>query len=376
MKLTQLRPTCFRILKGGAVEFDALTVLIGTNASGKSTVLDALRFLGEGFFAGDFYEPVRERGGLVQIGWKGAAADLVTLETVFVEGALEFRWSISLRRSGYEFVVEEERLLEDDGGGPRVRLESKSGKAWWWTPQAKKDGVHVVLPTTGCALSRAAEDEQFPGRNVGRFIAGWNFFDPSPQALQKPSDARGERLDRLGRNLGPRLLALQEADRPRFDSIVEATRDVLGVPKQITVREGEDGRIFFHQSEEGLTYPVHQLSVSSGTLRMLAFMTALLGEDDVTLIGIEEPENYIHPSALKAFAAYVREALATKQVLVTTHSPLMLDCLPKPSEVRVVSRTPDGTQVTSVADPDAIEAALDESGFGLGEFFETKGFGA
>ena len=47
--------------------------------------------------------------------------------------------------------------------------------------------------------------------------------------------------------------------------------------------------------------PVHQMGVSSGTLRMLALMTALFAESDTNLIGIEEPENYVHPTALSSF---------------------------------------------------------------------------
>ncbi|WP_437604319.1 AAA family ATPase [Sorangium sp. So ce590] len=102
----------------------------------------------------------------------------------------------------------------------------------------------------------------------------------------------------------------------------------------------------------------------------------LFGEADASLVGVEEPENHVHPSALRAFAEYLRDASERAQILVTTHSPLLLDCLPKPEEVAVVRRTPDGTTIEREQHPEAVDAALDASGFGLGEFYETKGFGA
>ncbi len=66
------------------------------------------------------------------------------------------------------------------------------------------------------------------------------------------------------------------------------------------------------------------MGVSSGTLRILALMTALLAEPESNLIGIEEPENYVHPTALRDFAQHLLQAKDRVQFVVTTHSPLLL----------------------------------------------------
>jgi predicted ATPase len=109
---------------------------------------------------------------------------------------------------------------------------------------------------------------------------------------------------------------------------------------------------------------------------MLALMTALFGETESNLIGIEEPENHVHPTALKAFAEYLLKAMDRVQILVTTHSPLLLDFLNEPGAVCVVRHSDqDGTRVSRENNSDAIVQALEASGFGLGEFYETKGFG-
>ena len=71
---------------------------------------------------------------------------------------------------------------------------------------------------------------------------------------------------------------------------------------------------------------------------MLALMTALHGQPETTLIGIEEPENYIHPAALSSFVEHMVDAQDRVQFMVTTHSPLLLDFLNDPAAVSIVSR--------------------------------------
>jgi predicted ATPase len=106
-------------------------------------------------------------------------------------------------------------------------------------------------------------------------------------------------------------------------------------------------------------------------------MTALFGEEQSNLIGIEEPENYIHPTALAAFAEFLLKARDRVQILVTTHSPLLLDYLNEPEAVCVVRRSDEaGARVVREDNGQAIRRALEESGFSLGEFYETTGFGA
>ena len=91
---------------------------------------------------------------------------------------------------------------------------------------------------------------------------------------------------------------------------------------------------------------------------MLALMTALFGETGSNLIGIEEPENHVHPTALAAFAAYLLRARDQLQILVTTHSPLLLDFLNDPGAVCVVRHSDlAGTRVTHKGNVEAVRQA-------------------
>jgi predicted ATPase len=374
MRLLGLRAQRYRSLREQTIRLGDLNVFIGTNASGKSTILDALRFLHEGVQARDFKEPVGARGGIIHLAWKGEDARQVDVRVELSEEGRTYHWSVRLTREGYEFSVREE-VFELPAGTPPVRLLlAESGTGWWWSGEGRQVPLRQT-PTT-CALAAASADATFPARRIAEFVGGWGFFDPSPFSLRRDwPGAESGRLDAYGRNLAKRLYALSKSSPDTFRTIVTATQSVLGLPTEIEPRESE-GRYYFAQTEPGLEYPVHQIGTSSGTLRMLALMTALFEGAADSLVGIEEPENHVHPTALAAFAEHLVKARDRVQILVTTHSPLLLDFLNDPSAVAVVRRyDQEGTRVTREENLEGVRKALDASGFGLGEFYETLGFG-
>lgn len=376
MKLVKLQASHYRSLHDVTVAMNELNVFIGANASGKSNVLDALRFLHEGVRDRDFGAAMRARGGILYLPWKGEEAQQTELGVEVAHGGDRYEWWLRVVRNGYEFHVEEQILRRSPQSPPVVLLDVGDGLGWWWSGE-EGEHVQVKQAPTGCALAAASADASFPGRDMAEFIRKWGFFDPNPFLLRRDwavMDAGG--FDAYGRNLGETLYGLEKTAPDVFKRIVDATQDVLGLPSKIEPRVSDD-RFYFVQHEPGLRYPVHQMGVSSGTLRMLALMTALFAEPEAKLIGIEEPENYVHPTAIASFVEYLRSARHQVQFIVTTHSPLLLDYLDDPSAVRIVRRTEDGaTSVGEHGDEESIRKALQQSGFGLGEFYETQGFGA
>ena len=376
MKLLKFGARRYRSLRDVDIELNSLNAFIGANASGKSTILDALRFLHEGVQTRDFHGPVFTRGGIVHLAWKGESADCIELAVRLEEEGRTFEWSLRLIRDGHEFYVEE-RIDELPRRSPPVQvLYANRGEGWWWSGE-KGDRVRLKQAPTACALAAAAADASFPARGIAQFVGRWGFFDPNPFLLRRDwSGLDSSRFDPYGRNLGETLYRLQQSSPEILKKIVAATREVVGLPREIEPRESDD-RFYFVQFEPGLQYPVHQMGASSGTLRMLALMTALLAQPETNLIGIEEPENYVHPTALSAFIEHLLKAGNRVQFMVTTHSPLLLDFLNEPAAVRVVRRSEgQGTTVETSGNIAGVRKALEASGFGLGEFYETKGFGA
>jgi predicted ATPase len=355
------------------LRLERLNALIGANASGKSNLLDAMELLSDAVRAGDFDLAVRDRGGLVHLAWKGEKAQTVELAaSVRVAGSV-FRWTVRLALAGASFSVEEDVHEQPvEGGPPRQWLHASAGAGFWWSKQGE---VSLAIRPTGCALAAAAADEAFPARALAQFVSSWGFFDPSSESLRMAAvTTDSARLARSGRNLAARLNALRESGSPAYDRILTAARAVLGLPDELDFRVSDADRVHFTQSEPGLVFRVHQIGASSGTLRTLALMTALFGEDQ-GLVAVEEPESHVHPAAIQAFAECVRRASEAQQIVLTTHSPVLLDALGEPGAVCVVRRSKDGTTVNRESNPAAVRKALEESGFGLGELLVTKGFG-
>jgi len=377
MQLVRLRVHGYRSLADFELEIRPLNVLIGANAAGKSNVLDVLRFLSQAIQRGDYADAVNQRGGFAHLAWKGARPHRIVVETAFSDGPTRWQWQLAMRLDHRQLVIDEMVTEERPSGPPRTVLEATGGRGWWWSEDdCKRQGLDVG--PTGCSLASAAANTAFAGRDVAAFVRGWTFFDPHPGLLRRAASVEAaEELDSQGGNLAARLYRLCLEDRPRYERILQATRSILGVPEQLEFKVStENGRVYFVQHEEGLRYPVHQVGASSGTLRMLALITALLGSSSPALVGIEEPENHLHPNAIDGLVQVLVEASHTHQVLVTTHWPPLLDGLEDPTDVCVIRRDEQGSHAERHDDRERLATALRESGLNLGEYFESTGFGA
>lgn len=375
MQLQRLHARRYRSLRDVELDFSAINVLIGANASGKSNILDALRLLAQGVREKNFEEPVRWRGGLNHLAWKGEQAQRVVLESSFHDEGQVLVWTVELEAQQGALVVNE-RLVEDRDG--RVLLETRNGVGRWRTRSTGSEARSLALRSGECSLAAAAVDPTFPGTSLAEFVRAWSFLDPTPDLLRRASAVGDDAaLDEHGRNLAARLKRLKEEDPAAFELILRTMRAVLGVPDAIDFQSSEDdGRVHFVQNESGLRYRVHQVGASSGTLRVLALLTGLLGDSRPRLIGLEEPENYVHPEALDGLAQLFASSRPGVQVVITTHSPLLLNRLDVPEAICIVRRGAQGTEVRREPNPEGVRQALKESGFGLGELYQTSGFGA
>lgn len=373
MKVLSITAKNYGCIRSAKVALRDLTLFIGANASGKSTILDAFRFLRDSVLTRDFRGPVAERGGMVNLAWKGQQADQIELTLALMDEDQRFEWTVQLATGDYDFSVTETVWAIPTGNTRTQLMTARDGKGWWIGQKGQK--VQLQQWPSACALVAASADANFPGRQIAEFVSLWAFFDPIPYMIRDWSQPSTVGLNPHGVNLGATLYALKGSSPEAFRSVVDATRSVVGLPTDIEPTQLGD-KFHFWQHEPGLHLPVSQVSVSSGTLRMLALMTALYGHPGMTLIGIEEPENYIHPTALFNFVQHIVRAQGRIQMLITTHSPLLLDYLDDPAAVNVVKRDEiRGTLVQPEANPEGVRKGLEVSGFSLGQHHETKGFG-
>jgi len=164
-----------------------------------------------------------------------------------------------------------------------------------------------------------------------------------------PEAGPQERLSQTGDNLPNVVQYLKEQHPERLDRIFEILRRRVPRLEKVNAELLADGRLLLQIKDAPFERPILAKFASDGTLKMLAYLVSLHDPAPPSLIGIEEPENHLHPRLLAELAEECRASCSQTQLIVTTHSPFFLDGL-KPEEVWVLYRDEEGfTQAKRVA---------------------------
>ncbi len=349
-RIESLRVRNFRALRN--VEFRRLTpvtVLVGPNGSGKSTIFDVFAFLAECFENGLRHawdrrgraQELKTRGGdgPVEIELKyreRPEAPLITYHLAVDEvgGAptVMHEW-LQWRRGSHGAPF---RFLDYQEGAGRAI----SGEA----PEATDDRVDIPLTAPDLlAVNALGQFRDHPRVSALRdFIKGWHVSYLSADAARgQPEAGPQQRLSRSGDNLANVIQYLAERQPERLERIFESLRRRVPRIEKVLADAMPDGRLLLSVKDAPFDRPVLARFASDGTLKMLAYLTLLYDPAPPPLIGIEEPENFLHPRLLPELAEECRAASERTQLLVTTHSPFFLDAL-RPEEVRLLWREQDG----------------------------------
>jgi len=341
-----------------------LTALVGINGSGKSNVGDALRFLSECLRDGLDTAVTRRNGIGSLIRWSsGRPFDLgLAVSVSNARGAGNWSFTLAQESGGAFFVKSElaEWFPRDIDGRFKSfgqRFEVSDGK---WV--VRPNSLDPKLERTALALPLIAGDSRFHELAAElRNVAIYQIFPDKLREPQKPSPARpmlehGENWTSILKAMEastwkPELLAALSRIVGDIDDIKVSQ---LGGYQAVSFRHGQVGNRerWFDASQE-----------SDGTLRCAGILTALLQAPPLTLIGVEEPELTVHPGAIPVLYDFFRQAAQSSQVLLTTHSPELLDLLAV-DEVRVVERREGVTQVAPLAEEqrEAVKSSLMTAG--------------
>ena len=152
-------------------------------------------------------------------------------------------------------------------------------------------------------------------------------------------------------------------DRKKFDAVQGVVRDLIPEIEEINVPPTEPGdKVYLAMRERWVSKPLKYANIADGTLRILAFTSALyLGG---TVIVFEEPENCVHPYLFETIIDLCRKAPC--QVIMTTHSPYLINRLP-PEDLRLVKKMKGDTTIKTVENKKKVKRMLEEGGLSLGE---------
>ena len=325
MKLQSVRIRNFKaIVDSKVVKLGPLTAFIGNNGVGKSSLIEGLetyqsivrdgldvamqRWLGIEH-ARHKGQEARERAGV--------AVNPIRFELALGESVRKVRrieLSTHNDSASNRMFIADERISRPDG-------------TWLARDQI---GALQTYGTGRSILSAALQDYV----EEVRHILDWQFLAMSPERMGLPVPQQrtggGVRLARDGSNVADFLLDLRRQDQNAFDGIVETMAFVLPYAKDIqpSLTSSEIERKAWLQLTES-DYKVPGWMLSTGTLRILALLALLRHPNPPPLIVVEEIENGLDPRSIHLIVEEVRSAVldGVTQVILTTHSPYLLDLL-------------------------------------------------
>ncbi|MEO0115782.1 MAG: AAA family ATPase [candidate division WOR-3 bacterium] len=380
MPINKLIIKNYKSLKDVSLEMKSFMVFIGPNNAGKSNILDCLSFLSEFGRRGDEIGGVIRRGGFEQIVHNGIISNPITFE---LEGSLKikgeeivYKYYIELigeRFGGFRnnkelFVVEgvEKPLLEFPGEQNLAIVRDKTGKQ---TGKIGRGYSYLYIPYFD-------DINQYP--ILGTFaneMQNWTFLNLLPPLMREPLPVRKElQLQTWGENLSVVLHDLQVENPPKFKEIEQILK--LAVPELEELTTGltshDPGKTFIRITEKNLKMSIPAWNMSDGSLRLLGVLAALYLPSPLPLIGIEEPENYVHPRLLELIVDLLKNASEKSQILVTTHSPYFVDLL-QPEDLYIVEKQEGQTKIKKAEDKKGIKETLKV--LGLGEMWYSGSLG-
>jgi predicted ATPase len=328
-------------------------VLVGENGSGKSNLVDVLRFVRDALAKG-LDAAVVERDGIGQLLRKASTDNTLVIElTLSIESQIATYQFALKKLESNDYAISEEKF--QFGGYWFNRLDGQFDSSTSNTISVKHLPHSLTLP-----LFAGLVDIE-PAFQV---LNKMNFYNIFPERFRYlPYIMRSYPIMESGENI---LNGLREiiTNHPRnAETIAEfLSRIVPSIVEKnpIKIKQFGEHLIAQIQHENGL-FDLSQ--ESDGTLRALGILTALYQMPYLPLIGIEEPEMMIHPQAMGLLCDALRAASARSQILVTTHSPDLISRF-SPESLRIVDLVDGKTQIgrISKADMESINEKLFSGG--------------
>ncbi len=352
-RIEALRVRNYRALQDVALrEITPLSVFLGPNGSGKSTLFDVFAFLAECFTVG-LRQAWDKRGRFKELRTRGS------------DGPIEFE--LKYREKPKTPIITYHLTIDEETKGPYVKTEwlqwrrGSRGKSFRFLDFQEGKGYVIAgeTPAEGdkriderlddcsiLAVSTLGQLARHPRVSaLRRFITDWHLSCLSADATRGvPEAGPQERLSETGDNLPNVIQYLKEQHPQRLEKILSILSDRVPRLEKVDTELMVDSRFPLQFKDAPFEKPILAKFVSDGTLKMLSYLILLYAPKPPQLIGIGEPENYFHPRLLNGLVEEYREASASSQLMISTHSPYFVNGL-HAEEVWVLYRDKQGFTV-------------------------------
>jgi predicted ATPase len=382
----------FKSLDNLNLDLGKFNVFVGSNASGKSNIVDALSFLSD-CLANGVSTAVGMRLGWRNLLKRGSRStdnvlfnyqfnlkELCNIELKNVEYCpLEFSYDFSINSIKDQTKIKSEGLK---GAFKSLKKNTQFEDYFLRKRESvERSGILTKGKVQPIKIPTQLKDDLFlraPFFSVSadltsQYIRGWKFYNFDVNLSRIPS--REEAVSSLANDGHNLAHMLNELAKPENEKVRERIKKVMkGLVPEFEDWDTErqfDGTLGFKVVEKGVDGAFLPKMISDGTIRLLCILVALLHQKEHTsLICIDEPERCIHPQVLKTLVEIMREVSSKTQIIITTHSIEMARWL-KPEELYLVDKRDNCTEVISGKDVPSIEEFLKE--FRLDELW-TMGY--
>jgi predicted ATPase len=362
----------YKSIAEAEVTLERFTVFIGPNGSGKSNFVDALRFMRDAIVSG-LDTAISHRRGIRAIRrWSPRRPVDVTikLEFLFPDGTQTIYGFELGSEKGGEYRIKAEFCQTIQSNGTEDGFEVREGNIVRFpkalelpTPPEPQPVRFLLFPFLGTAVAQQAWN----------FLRSIGFYHPLPNAIRTsaymPVIVPPPLLEH-GENLPFVLRTLQQHHPDTFQQISEYLRLLVPGLKSLAPSKSGDMLEVKHGDENETFAELEFWQESDGTLRLLALLTAMYQQPPLYMLVIEEPELTVHPEALAVLVDLLIERSAYQQVLITTHSPDLLNCLPAET-LRIVELEGGTTKIGPLSEEQ--KAVVEAKYFKMGDLLRLEG---
>ena len=366
------------------IALKSLNVLIGPNGSGKSNFIEAVSLLRSA--PSDIRAVIRRGGGVSDWIWKGdpegvASIDIVTRNP---QGRMPLRHVLAFRKENHAFSVVEERIENENSypdyeepyfyynykdGNPVINVRNKGGDDKTEPRKLKPDSID----SDQSILAQRRDPETYPeisylanAYDKIKIYREWYFGRNAVFREPQKADMRNDRLEEDFSNLGLFLNRLRRVPKAK-NMILEALSDLYEGFNDFDVSiEGGTVQVFFTEGD----FIIPATRLSDGTLRYLCLLAILCDPTPPPLVCIEEPELGLHPDILPKVADLLNAASERTQLIVTTHSDILVDAMTEQPDVVLVCEKHNGQTKIRRLESEKLEKWLKD--YRLGELW-TRG---
>jgi predicted ATPase len=380
--ITKVRIQNYKALRDVTLELTPIHVLIGPNDSGKTSILEAIAALCRSVDH-DLSHAFLGAWKGKELFWQNSENSLITIQAELETGGSTYSYELSV--SG---AIQGRTLkIENEVGASRFnKLDDLQLATGHSVTRVNRIGFHGETSSNEeCSLARALFD-LLHGVHIYRWDARFLALPVAPDSNRRfrmePTgfglalcldDILGydrelfTRLEDRFRQIFPDIKSIKLIPEPAYKSPVDD-------PEQVPKIQPSDGKGLYFEFI-GSKEPIPARQVSDGVLLVLAYLAVLYQPHPPRVLLVEEPENGIHPQRIKDVLGILRDIVNSEslqtQLVLTTHSPYVVDLF-DPSEVTLCKKGSDGaTQVQRLSESKTVSEQMDI--FTLGEIWTAEG---